>query len=90
MRFAMAANLLVPLLAALTSLGCMALLFHAYTVRGSRVLYWCAVFFLCMMANNVMLLVDFAVPDVDLRLYRFGSSAAGLAFLLYGLVYEPQ
>ena len=84
-------NLVVSLAAIVLSLGCMVLLFHGYAVRGTRLLLWCALFFLCLTANNVLLLYDLALaPGGDLRLYRFASSAAGLVFLLYGFIYEAQ
>jgi hypothetical protein len=85
------ANLVVPLLAFLASLSCMMLLFQGYAVRRSRLLLWCALFFVCLTVNSVLLLFDFALlREVDLRLYRFGTSAAGLVFLLYGLIYEAR
>ena len=84
-------NLAVSLAAIVLSLGCMVLLFHGYAARGTRLLLWCALFFLCLTANNVLLLYDLALaPGGDLRLYRFASSAAGLVFLLYGFIYEAQ
>jgi len=85
-------NILVPLLAVATSLTCMVLLFYAYAMRGGRMLYWSALFFLCQTVNSVLLVfsIGLAIPDIDWRLYRFGSSAAGLVFLLYGLIYEAR
>jgi hypothetical protein len=85
-------NIIVPALAVATSLACMVLLFYAYARRGSRLLYWCALFFLCLTVNSVLLFfsLGLAIPDIEWRLYRFGSSAAGLVFLLYGLIYEAR
>jgi hypothetical protein len=85
-------NIVIPLLAVATSVACMVLLFYAYAVRGARLLYWSALFFLCLTVNSVLLFfsIGLAIPDVDWRLYRFGSSAAGLVFLLYGLIYEAR
>jgi hypothetical protein len=88
----MSATFVVPLLAVAASLACMVLLFYNYAVRGGRLLFWCALFFLCQSVNNVLLFFSLGlmIPDVDWRLYRFGTSAAGLVFLLYGLIYEAR
>jgi Family of unknown function (DUF5985) len=85
------ANVVVPLLAVAASLACTGLLFYAYSLRPARLLFWCALFFLCLTANSVLLFFSLALdPGMDLRLYRFGTSAGGLVFLLYGLIYEAQ
>jgi len=87
----MSLNLAVALAAMTLSVACTVLLFYGYAARGVRLLLWCALFFVCLTANNVLLLFDLAVaPGTDFRLYRFASSAAGLVFLLYGLIYEAQ
>ena len=88
----MSANIVVPVLAVAVSFACMALLFYAYATRGGRLLFWCALFFLCVTVNSVLLFfsLGLAIPDVEWRLYRFGTSAAGLVFLLYGLIYEAR
>jgi hypothetical protein len=84
-------NLAVSLAALALSLACTVLLFCGYAVRGVRLLLWCALFFVCMTANNVLLFFDLVVmPGTDFQLYRFASSAAGLSFMLYGLIYEAQ
>jgi hypothetical protein len=87
----MSLNLVVSLAAVALSLACTLLLFYGYAVRGMRLLFWCALLFVCLTANNVLLYVDLVVlPGGDLRLYRFASNAAGLGFVLYGLIYETQ
>ena len=78
-------NLVLTLLAALTSLTCMVLLFRAYAANGVRLLLWSALCFVCLTANNVLLFFDLVVfPGVDLSLYRHYAALAGILFLLYG------
>jgi hypothetical protein len=78
-------------LAALTSAGCMLLLFRAYAHTGLRLLLWSALCFVCLTANNVLLFLDLIVlPDIDLRVYRLAANLAGVLFLLYGFIWEAQ
>lgn len=84
-------NVILALLAALTSLTCMVLLFRAYAANRLRLLLWSALCFVCLTANNTLLFVDLAVfPDVDLRLPRLGAALAGVLFLLYGFLREAE
>ena len=84
-------NVILALLAALTSLTCMVLLFRAYAANGVRLLLWSALCFVCLTANNALLFVDLAVfPDVDLRLLRLAASLVGVLFLLYGFLWEAE
>jgi hypothetical protein len=81
----------LSLLAALTGLGCMLLLFRAYAANGLRLLLWSALCFVCLTANNTLLFFDLAVfPDVDLRIYRLGASLAAVLCLLYAFVWETE
>ena len=84
-------NLVLTLLAALTSLTCMLLLFRAYTANGVRLLLWSALCFVCLTANNMLLFFDLVVfPDIDLLFYRLAAALAGILFLLYGFVWEAE
>jgi hypothetical protein len=84
-------NLVLTLLAALTSLACMALLFRAYAANGVRLLLWSALCFVCLTANNVLLFFDLVVyPDIDLRIYRLAAAFAGVLCLLYGFIWEAE
>jgi hypothetical protein len=81
----------LTLLAAITSLACMVLLFRGYAATGVRLLLWSALCFVCLTVNNTLLFVDLAVfPDIDLRVYRLAASFAGVLFLLYGFVWEAE
>ena len=84
-------NLVLTLLAALTSLTCMLLLFRAYAGNGVRLLLWSALCFVCLTANNVLLFFDLVVfPDIELRIYRLFAALAGVLFLLYGFIWEAE
>jgi hypothetical protein len=79
------------LLAALSSIACMALLFRGYARSGARLLFWSALCFVCLTANNTLLFFDLVVfPHIDLRLYRLVASLAGVLFLLYGFIWEAE
>jgi hypothetical protein len=84
-------DFVLTLLAALTSLACMVLLFRGYAATGVRLLLWSALCFVCLTANNALLFFDLVVfPDLDLRIYRLAASLAGVLFLLYGFVWEAE
>ena len=83
---------LLYLLAALTSLACMALLFRGYARTGARLLLWSALCFVALSVNNVLLFVDLALlpTQVDLRIYRLLAALAGVLFLLYAFIWEAE
>ena len=84
-------NVVLYLLAALTSAACMVLLLRAYAASGLKLLLWSGLCFVCLTANNLLLFLDLVVfPDVDLRFYRLASSLAGVLFLLYGFIWEAE
>jgi hypothetical protein len=80
------------LLAALTSISCMALLFRGYARNGARLLLWSALCFVGLSINNVLLFFDFVVfpTQVDLRVYRLFAALAGVLFLLYAFIWETE
>ena len=80
------------LLAALTSIACMILLFRGYARTGVRLLFWAALCFVFLSVNNVLLFVDTVVfpVAVDLRIYRLVTSLAGIASLLFGFIWEAE
>jgi hypothetical protein len=84
-------NFVLTLLAALTSLGCMVLLFRAYSNTGLRLLLWSALCFVGLSANNILLFLDLAIfPELDFRLYRLLAALAGILFLLYAFIWEAE
>jgi hypothetical protein len=80
------------LLAALTSISCMVLLFRGYARNGARLLLWSALCFVGLSINNVLLFFDFVIfpTQVDLRIYRLLAGLAGVLFLLYAFIWEAE
>jgi hypothetical protein len=80
------------LLAALTSLACMGLLFRGYARTRVPLLLGSALCFVFLSLNNVALFVDTIVlpTQVDLRLLRLGAALAGIACLLYAFIWEAE
>jgi hypothetical protein len=84
-------DFVLTVLAALTSLACMVLLFRGYAATGVRLLLWSALCFVCLTLNNALLFFDLVVfPHIDLRVYRLAASLAGVLFLLYGFIWEAE
>lgn len=82
---------LVYTLCALTSLACAVLLLRGYAGSRVRLLLWSGLCFTGLALNNILLLVDKRlVPEMDLSLWRTLPALAGLALLLYGLVWETR
>jgi hypothetical protein len=81
----------VYILCAAAALACGVLLVRGYRRRRVRLLLWCGVFFFCLTAENVILFIDLVVvPGTDLSLFRYSAELAGVALLLYGLVWEAR
>ena len=81
----------VYLLCAATSGACALLLLRAYHRTGTRLLLWSSLCFVGLTLNNALLVVDLImVPDVDLSTWRLVPAVAGVALLLYGLVWESE
>ena len=84
-------DIVLSLLAVLTSLGCMVLLFRAYSATAVRLLFWSALCFVFLSLNNILLFIDLVTPpDLDFRPYRLGAALLGVLFLLYGFVWEAE
>ena len=84
----MSFNLALCALAVLTCAACAALLFRRHRRTGRRILFWSALCFALLTLNNVLLLSDLLILDTDLRPWRLASAAVGLAFVLYGLIFD--
>ncbi len=81
----------VYVLCALTSLACAGLLRRGFRRTGTRLLFWSALCFALMALGNLVLIVDARVlPEWDLSLWRALPHLAGVACLLYGLVWETK
>lgn len=79
-------------LAVLTCLACTALLYRGYRRTSARLLFWSSLCFIALSVNNVVLFFDLVLfpTEVDLRPYRLLAALAGLAFLLYGFIFESE
>lgn len=80
------------LLAIVTSLACMVLLFRGYMRSGLRILMWSGLCFVCLSINNILLFIDLVLlpTNIDLRMFRHGTALAGMLFLIYGFIRESE
>ena len=82
---------LIYTLCALLCLGIAVLLWRHYLRTRSRLLYWSALCFSGLTANNLMLVVDkLYLPAGDLSTVRHLTALASLSVLVFGLVYEDE
>ena len=73
------------------SVLCAFLLLHAWRQTRSRLLFWTAAGFLFLALNNLFLVADLVLlPSVDLWAWRQAASAAAVAVLLYGFIWEAE
>jgi hypothetical protein len=73
----------------ITSLASSVLLFRALRRNSSKLLFWSALCFLGMAANNLMLYIDLMVgPNMDLSLLDDGVSVVSSLLLVYGLIWD--
>jgi Family of unknown function (DUF5985) len=82
----------VYLLCAATSIACAALLLRGYLRQRTRLLLWSSLCFGLLALNNALLFVDLIlVPTaIDLSLWRSLTALAGVAVLLFGLIWESR
>ena len=79
----------IYILCALTSIICAALLLRGWSQTRARLLFWSGLCFAGLALNNILLIIDVAVlPQVDLEIWRTVPALAGIALLVYGLVWE--
>jgi hypothetical protein len=82
---------IVYLLCAATSVACAVLLLRAHRRTATPLLLRSGLCFVGLALNNTILVVDaMVVPDIDLSTWRLVPSLVGVAFLLYGLVWESR
>jgi hypothetical protein len=81
---------LVYVLCALTSLGCAILLLRGCRRHRTRLLFWSCACFFVLALSNILLFIDLVVLPltVDLQLARNVITLAGLAMLLYGMIWD--
>ncbi|HEX8252143.1 MAG TPA: DUF5985 family protein [Thermoanaerobaculia bacterium] len=79
----------IYVLCALTSMTCAALLLRGYSQSRVRLLLWSGLCFAGLALNNILLVVDLRMlPTVNLEVWRTVPALAGIAVLIYGLVWE--
>ncbi|MCC2632942.1 MAG: putative rane protein [Ramlibacter sp.] len=83
---------LIYSLCALTSLGCLVLLWRSYLATGARLLFWSAACFMLLTVNNVLLVLDKVVFPLamDLSLWRLVAAFTAVLLLLFGLIWEED
>jgi hypothetical protein len=80
---------LVYVLTTLISGLCAWLLLRAHARTRSRLLLWSGLCFVGLTADNPLVFLDLVVvPDWSLAVWRGLPALAGLAALLYGMVWE--
>lgn len=80
----------IYLLCALTSILCALLLLRGHWKTKARLLLWSALCFIGLALNNILLVIDKAAPQIDLSVERSIPALAGMALLLFGLVWENK
>ena len=81
----------VYILCTATSALCAILLYRGYRNSRARLLFWSALCFVGLALNNILLIVDLqVVPELDLTTWRMVPALAGVAVLLYGLIWETR
>ena len=82
----------VYVLCALTSIACAVLLLRGYGRSKSRLLLWSGLCFVGLALNNGLLVVDRVLftTTLDLAIWRQVPATAGIALLLYGLVWDAE
>jgi hypothetical protein len=81
----------VYVLCAVTSCLCAVLLTRGWLASRARLLLWSALCFAFLAANNILLVFDkLIVTGTDLQLARTLTALAGVAVLLYGLIWEAR
>ena len=81
----------VFLLSLLTSAVCAWLLYRQYIRTPSGLLFWSALCFLALTANNLFVVLDLIVfPSMELLPFRHASSLIAIGVLLYGFIWESN
>lgn len=81
----------VYLLCFLTSAACTLLLARSYRRAGARLLFWSALCFLFLAANNLLVIFDLLlIPDMDFRFVRYLLALAALGVLLFGFIWDLE
>lgn len=78
-------------LCAVTAMACAYLLLEAFSRTRYKLLFWSGYCFAALTLNNFMLVVDkLILPQIDLALPRTVFALAGMAILLYGVIWHAE
>jgi hypothetical protein len=79
-------------LCALTSLACFVLLWRSWRATHHRLLFWSALCFAGLSANNLLLVLDKVVfpVEVDLFMWRLVAAFIAVMLMVFGLVWEDE
>jgi hypothetical protein len=81
----------IYILCALTSFACAVLLLRGFKQHRVRLLLWSGLCFIGLALNNLLLYIDIQVlPQTDLSTVRTLPALAGVALLLYGLIWDEE
>lgn len=81
----------VYFLCTLTCLACFGLLLRGWLASRSRILFWSALCFAGLSANNFLLVIDKLVfTAVDLSAVRLWTALLALLLLLFGLIWGEE
>lgn len=81
----------VYLACACAAFGCSLLLLRAYRASGARLLLWSGICFALLTLNSILILVDLKlISSVDLSIVRNSTALAGVACLLWGLIWDAR
>jgi hypothetical protein len=82
---------LVYVLCFLTSAACAFLLARSYKRTQARLLFWSALCFLLLAANNLTVIFDLLVlPGLSLREVRLVFALSAVSVLLFGLIWDLE
>ena len=82
-------EVIIYLLCVMASLTCACLLVRAYRQRKTRLLVWCALCFILLAINNLILAADVLfLPAIDLSGLQLLTSLSAVCVLLYAFIWE--
>jgi Family of unknown function (DUF5985) len=82
---------LIYSLCALTSILCCVLLWRSWRASRARLLFWSALCFVFLAANNLFVVFDLVIfPNIDFLAARYLSSLAAISVLLWGFIWETD
>jgi hypothetical protein len=78
-------------LCTLTCLACFGLLLRGWLASRSRILFWSALCFAGLSANNFLLVADKLVfTSMDLSTLRLATALLAILLLLFGLIWGEE